>query len=821
MALNKSIKIFLLLIILSIVGLLNAEHEKTILKVFDLPDPKSADAFAKADRAVIEAFKKKFPNIELQSFSGIQIENMDLDAGPLMAIAGGVSPDIIYVNFRQSATYIEKGFLYPLDEFVAGESEQNMNYRVSAPVMPVIKRKKTGDNEDHYWCMPYETLVRVLLYRKDLFQKAGLDPNRGPRDWNELYHYAKKITNPQEGTSGLTVAGGPQAAWDWITYLWSAGGEAVRQNPETGEWYASFDDEAAVTAMDFFVKLKTEKWQDVEGNTQVGYIDDTGDWGFRWSDGKIGMRIDYMDDKSLGKTLDPNLYGVAPVPLGPTGIRGSELNCRMMGIFSGAGISNNGSLGERDPEKVRQAAWNYIWFYDSEEARQIRTKVMIDAGYGKMLNPILLERYGYDEYLRYVPEGWIETFEEALENGKPEPYGKNTQKVYEYMTYPLNRCISLAEEGNLGSTEVERRENISQILKNAVKRTNQKMLGKITPDERAKRNRTAAVVAVIVFSAFLIILYRVWQIFTPKDIYFSSKSAKRRNLLAWLMLLPALLSILMWKYIPMIMGSLMAFQDYSLVGNSEWVGLSNFADVLYDPIWWKAIGKTLYYMLLSLSLGFFPPIILAILLQEVSKGKLIYRVIYYLPAIVSGVIVVYLWKLLYDPSDAGALNQILLSLGLPKSRWLQDEGLAMLLVILPQIWAGVGPGCLIYLAALKGIPDDLYEAADIDGAGFFSKIRHIVFPSMKALIIIQFIAAFIASAQQSGFILVMTFGGPNEATKVADLLIFERAYLYLNFGVATAMAWMLGFMMMGFTVFQLRRLSRMEFRTADSAKKDN
>jgi multiple sugar transport system permease protein len=119
---------------------------------------------------------------------------------------------------------------------------------------------------------------------------------------------------------------------------------------------------------------------------------------------------------------------------------------------------------------------------------------------------------------------------------------------------------------------------------------------------------------------------------------------------------------------------------------------------------------------------------------------------------------------------------------------------------------------------LKGIPDDLYDAADIDGTNFFQKLAFIVVPSLKALIIMQFIAAFIASAQQSGFILVMTFGGPNEATKVADLLIFERAYLYLKFGIATTMAWMLGMMLMGFTILQLKKLKNMEFRTVDSDK---
>jgi len=189
-------------------------------------------------------------------------------------------------------------------------------------------------------------------------------------------------------------------------------------------------------------------------------------------------------------------------------------------------------------------------------------------------------------------------------------------------------------------------------------------------------------------------------------------------------------------------------------------------------------------------------------------------VIYYLPAVISGVIVIYLWKLLYSPSDSGVLNQLLMSIGLPKSMWIRDESIAMLCVVLPGIWAGMGPGSLIYLAALKNIPNDMYEAAEIDGAGFFAKIWHIVLPSLKALIIIQFIAAFIIAAQSSDFILIMTFGGPNEATRVADLLIFEKAYLYLKFGLATTMAWLLSLLMMGFTILQIKYISKMEFRTA-------
>ena len=144
--------------------------------------------------------------------------------------------------------------------------------------------------------------------------------------------------------------------------------------------------------------------------------------------------------------------------------------------------------------------------------------------------------------------------------------------------------------------------------------------------------------------------------------------------------------------------------------------------------------------------------------------------------------------------------------------WLADPDTAMLSCVIPMIWAGMGPGCLIYLAALKGIPDDLYEAADIDGATFVDKILFVVFPVLKPLILINFVGAFIASFYNAtGNILVMTGGAAN--TEVAGLHIWYKAFTFLQFGPATAAAWMLGVILIGFTVQQLKLLARVEFRT--------
>jgi len=132
--------------------------------------------------------------------------------------------------------------------------------------------------------------------------------------------------------------------------------------------------------------------------------------------------------------------------------------------------------------------------------------------------------------------------------------------------------------------------------------------------------------------------------------------------------------------------------------------------------------------------------------------------------------------------------------------------------VIPGIWAGAGPGCLIYLAALKTIPQEQFEASEIDGAGFWQKTIHLVIPELKALIFINFIGAVIAAFHGASNILIMTGGGPNGVTEVMSLKIFFESFTRLRFGPATAMAWILGSLLVGLTIIQLKRLSNLEFK---------
>jgi ABC-type sugar transport system permease subunit len=191
--------------------------------------------------------------------------------------------------------------------------------------------------------------------------------------------------------------------------------------------------------------------------------------------------------------------------------------------------------------------------------------------------------------------------------------------------------------------------------------------------------------------------------------------------------------------------------------------------------------------------------------------------------------VIFLWKWFYDPSPQGLFNTLigyynalamslaehispaLSHLQLSQGTYLQDPKLAMLCIILPGIWAGAGPGSIIYLAAMKGIPDEMYEAADLDGAGVWKKIWHVTVPMLSPLIIINFVGAFIGSFKAMENIFIMTGGGPLNATHTISLEIWYNAFMYLKFGYATAAAWIMGSMLIGFTMYQLRILRNVRF----------
>jgi ABC-type sugar transport system permease subunit len=517
---------------------------------------------------------------------------------------------------------------------------------------------------------------------------------------------------------------------------------------------------------------------------------------------RVGMQFSYIGTQGR---MDPGIWGFGAVPLGPTGLRGAEINATMLGIFAGV----------KDP-KVRDAAWRYIEFMGSDVANKIRTDTLVEMGQVNQINPVTLRKFGYTSFLGLSEPGLEEEFMLAMETAKPEPFGKNCNLVYIEMTYPLDQILLSGKIANLwkGGKREEVRAEIKRILDDAVSITNERMLGMITPQEMKTRRIAAWIAVAGIIAAFVYVGRMIFKTFSEVG-QATSRVRGVQKYYAWGLLAIPIGLTLSWNYLPVIRGAGMALLDYQLLLESSFVGIDNFANVLYDLRFWKSLLATVHFAFWLLTLGFFAPILLAYLLHIAPKQKLLFRTLYYLPSLLSGAALYVLWKQFF--SRNGMVNELLALVGINVQRaWPDDPVLAMLSCVIPTVWAASGPGCLIYLAALKTIPEEQFEAAEIDGASFLSKTVHIVFPGLKPLIIINFVGAVAGAFHSSQNILIMTGGGPNGATEVASLRLFYEAFMFLNFGPATAMAWILGAMLIGFTLIQLRRLSRMEFKGTSS-----
>ena len=338
---------------------------------------------------------------------------------------------------------------------------------------------------------------------------------------------------------------------------------------------------------------------------------------------------------------------------------------------------------------------------------------------------------------------------------------------------------------------------------------------KSTLDAYRPYARIALAIVVAVMGVFL---YKIVRSYTGKR-----KEGARSVYAGWIplaLLLPALAIIALWKYYPLLRGMVMAFQDYRIVGKSEFVGLDNFIILATDKSFWMSMLRTCYFVFLNMTLAFLAPIGLAILLTEVPRGKIFFRTLFFLPQMTSGIVIALMWKLMYNPTPAGFFNQLIGYLNklpfvnISTQTWLEDPKLAMICCVVPSVWASMGMASLIYLAALHSIPPELYEAAEVDGAGMRTKLWKITIPYLLPLIIINFVGAFIATFQNMGNIFLMTFGGPGEATTVAGLKIWIEAYNNLRFSMATSMAWVIGALLIGLTYIQIQFLKRVEYKRA-------
>jgi len=268
---------------------------------------------------------------------------------------------------------------------------------------------------------------------------------------------------------------------------------------------------------------------------------------------------------------------------------------------------------------------------------------------------------------------------------------------------------------------------------------------------------------------------------------------RRGGLSTLAFLAPMIIVFAVFSWSPIIRSFIMSFQKTNLITTS-WVGLDNFENVLTDPLLGTAIVNTLYFAVLALVFGFPVPLLLAVLMSEVKRGKGLYSALAYLPVVIPPVVAVLLWKFFYDASPTGVFNTMLGWVGVPPQPWLQSAASAMPSLVIEATWAAAGGSIIIYLAALLSVPPELYDAAEVDGASVWRKVWHVTLPQLRGVLFIMLILQVIATAQVFLEPFLFTGGGPNNATVTVLMLIYRYAFqnsLGGNYGEATALSVML------------------------------
>ena len=745
-------------------------------------------------------------------------------------------------------------------------------------------------DDGHIYIVPRFQWIQGIITRKDIFREHGIDPEEPIRTFEQLRYVSQKLTDPEARIAGARRPVGRKGfalypdGWMWQGYMFAAGGRASatvwvdmagnrlseaaaagRSDVRRVE-RAAFNTDAGARALQlwkdlvwgpFFKCPKCAEPVDLGGADAVltfplsqacpscgattllesrgdphliigcarPCIGEDSDWLELFVNGEVAMFSRHKEFlvQLAESELDSRLIGFMPLPE-----KGGLTAFHYWGVYTGAHDREGGD------DRVRVCAEFILdyaeQFYVPKDAprylRYDRHKALAltERGFFNLCTRDELIAAGLPEYVREIPSGSLKMqdmlYDPAHYTIMPATEGYSRVQIQVFGTELLSDLVidpgydvraELARAERLANTQVyEKDERVRQLR---------------------RQYRVPFAVLVALLTVYVVLLF-YWFVFRDTERFGGVPLRRipwRKRALGAVMLLPALLLIGLWAYYPLVRGSIMAFQDVRLMGGSRFVGIENFVRVVTNPQFKTMAWATVTYVFAVLSVGFLAPIALAILLSEIRRLSVFFRVLYYAPHLMTGAVVLFIWKIFYMPTPDGFLNQVLAFLRVddlimllnsafdwriqyPVS-WLQNTAINKWALAVPSVWANAGSACLVYLAALKSIDEELYEASEIDGAGSWAKVMHITVPCLKPLIIIQFVGAFIRAFHGMGNILILTGGAYD--TNVIGLQIFLESFAFLRFGSAISLAWILGSVLVSFTVLQLSILKKVEFRRAE------
>ncbi len=741
-------------------------------------------------KAAIREFEARSGYTVIASMYGSGMDPQKLMCG----IAGGSPPDVIYQDRFAVSGWAARDAFYPLDARIAQSEVINPEDYYPAAWAEACYQGRC-------YAIPINCDDRALYYNKDHLVRAGFVDERGearpPKTWRELREYAKALNVINERGEIERLGFIPNFGNSWLyLYGWQNGGRFM--SPDGTR--CTLDDPRIVEALQFMVDI----YDDSGGVEKV----DMFRAGFESAEndpfliGKVSMKIDGNWALNTIAAYNPDLnFGVAPAPV-PEG--------RPFITWSG-GWSWAIPRGARDPD----GAWEFIEWMSSMEANRLIASVdqrfVNSRGYpfipgqnanvkiNEMLAREFVER---SENLTENLKQAYQVFKSLMPVAKFRPVTPVGQKLWDEhvraFELAVHHVYTPREALQRGAAEVQ--EELERLL------------GKV--EGRPLDWRWPMLIFAILFvTPPVVLLYRA-QKRSAKSIF------RGESLAGFLFASPWLLGFLVFTAGPIFVSIVFSFCQYDVLHPPRFVGLKNYADLLTvhistngswwpgnwtisaeQPLFWKSLYNTMV-MMIGIPISMAAGLGVALLLNMKVRGMSLYRTAYYLPAIVPMVASSILWLWVLNPTS-GLLNSIAEVLHLPQLPWLTDPRYSKASLIIMGLW-GAGAGMIIWLAGLQGIPETLYEAAKIDGAGPWARFWSVTVPMLSPYIFFNLIMGIIGTMQIFTQAYIITQGGPVDSTLFYVYNLFNYAFRYFHMGQASAMAWILFLIILALTLIQLK-----------------
>lgn len=722
----------------------------------------------------------------------VDVSNLSIGAGKMnpqklmTSIVGGAPPDVISQDRFTVGDWASRGTFMPLDSFLSKETGPDAIKQSDFYAAAWNEAVYQG----HVYAIPTGIDDRMLMYNKQVFRDAGLDPEKPPRTWEELRTMAKKITAKNKDGTYKRIGYIPHLAtygnsWFYI-YSWMNAGSFMSKDGKT----CTLDTPENVEALQYMVDLYNDAGGYNAANVfQSGFQSGEQDPFFI---GKIGMVINGSWIIPTIARYAPDLdFGVAPPPVPEARLRGEG---RFKGVDPELTWTGGFSFAIPQGAKNPEAGWRFIKFMNSEDA--YRTYNLAAKKYNERLGRpyvfgLSANIHINDMLLREFPPQLSRLYDaqKAYVKILPKANFRPVTFVGQTLWDAHVRAMERAALGQLTPKQAlaEQQFIVQKALDRAAFRDGLPLFDARIP---------SIIIGCLLLSALGFGVFRIMKAVG------GSRMAKREALAGYLMAGPWILGFIVLTLGPIIASALLAFCDYDVLHAPRSIGFGNFKELFVDDreLLLKALGNVFYVSAFGIPLGMSTGLCIALLLNQKVKGMQFYRTAFYIPSIVPAIAsaVLWMWVLAGDPNK-GLVNALwkqtfTVWFGVVPPGWFGVPEWSRPGLIVQGLW-GAGGGMILWLAGLQGIPASLQEAASIDGAGTLSKFRNITLPLLSPYIFFNLIMGTIGAIQEFDRVYVMAGGdggsGPGDSLLMPVLLLFNNAFRYFKMGYASALAWII------------------------------